>query len=228
MATVSTLVNLFGVSKHTIRTWSKEFADHLSRGANPSLGERRQYNDGDIQVFALIAHLRAQNAQYKDIQVALARGERMELVPTKQEIAVLGQTFSGGAVAPTAMTGFAPVELIESFAQRLTAQFQDQINQLRDEIVRLERQNMYFRDKLDQAQATMAAEQKVWVESAKKIARMEAELESAALNAELLKEERSARMNAQNRLAAAQAKAEKLEALMETAQEQKGRRFGLR
>ena len=228
MATVSTLVNLFGVSKHTIRTWSKEFADHLSRGANPSLGERRQYNDGDIQIFALIAHLRTQNAQYKDIHVALARGERMELVPTKQEIAVTGQSMASSVASPTAVTGFAPVELIETFAQRLTTQFQDQINQLRDEIMRLERQNIYFRDKFDETQATLSAERKNWVESAKKIARMEAELETATLNAELLKEERSARMNAQNRLAAAQAKAEKLEALMETSQEQKGRRFGLR
>ena len=153
MATVSTLVNLFGVSKHTIRAWSKEFSAHLSAGASPPLGERRNYNEGDIQVFGLIAHLRRQNAQYSEIHQALNGGEQANFVAEPSRAMVASSTTVGnGGVPATPLVGYAPVELIESFAKQIASQFHDQINQLRNEIGRLEKQGDYFRDKFEESQ----------------------------------------------------------------------------
>lgn len=225
MATVSTLVSLFGVSKHTIRTWTREFAEFLSSGATPPLGQRRRYDDDDIAVFAMINHLRGQNAKFEEIKSVLRRGDRIEVPLDAMDMAVSGQSAAHSA-GPASTVGYAPVELIESFAQRLTIQFQDQINQLRDQIDRLDQQNSYFRDKFEETLVELRTEQTKVLEAEKQIARLETELKSADKNEQMLKEERSARMNAQNRLAAAQAKAERLEATMESKQEQKGRSGG--
>jgi DNA-binding transcriptional MerR regulator len=222
MATVSTLVNLFGISKHTVRTWSTEFSDYMSDGACPPSGERRRYSDRDIGVFALIHHLRGQNARYPEIHDALSRGERMDVTPNNMEIMLAGTNRSGGGTASAPPAGYAPVELIESFAQRLTVQFQEQINQLRDQIDRLDKQNNYFRDKFEETLKEVRGAQERVLEAEKTIARLETELKGAEQNQQLLKEERAARMNAQNRLMAAQAKVERMEAELEGS-EQKGR-----
>ncbi len=219
MATVSTLVNLFGVSKHTIRAWSKEFAPYLSDGARPPQGERRNYNEDDMKVFAFIAFKRGQNAQYQEIHKGLKADEHREmLVEGPADVAMNGQSGGGRMLQGNVPAGFVPAELVETFAQRLTMQFHDQINQLRDHIERLEKQGDYFRDKFEESQSLLRGEQEKWVNAKTMIARMEAELEMSAKQETLLGEERTARMNAINELRTVQAKLARLEATHEQQQ----------
>lgn len=69
-----------GVSDTTIRQWGRQFADHLSAGANPGRGQTRQYTDEDIGVFATAAILREQLVSYDEIEERIAAGERLEPV----------------------------------------------------------------------------------------------------------------------------------------------------
>lgn len=216
MATVSTLVELFGISKHTARTWAQEFAPYLSAGAAPPRGERRRFSEDDLTVFALVAYLRGQNASYADIHDALAAGDRMNVPQPMRELAISGRTGASAPLMPS--PDFAPVEIFQLFAEKLTQQYQAQIQELRQEIDRIGRERDYFRNQYEALYQEIKAAQAQTVAAATTIARQETELAALSNLQQQLKEERTARMNAANQLAAAQARAEKLEALLDSAQ----------
>ena len=216
MATVSTLVELFGISKHTARTWAQEFAPYLSAGAAPPRGERRRFSEEDLTVFALVAYLRGQNASYTDIHDALAAGDRMNVPQPTRELVVSGRTGANVPLMPS--PDFAPVEIFQLFAEKLTQQYQAQIQELRQEIDRIGRERDYFRNQYEALYQEIKAAQAQAVAAAAAMARQETELAALSNLQQQLKEERTARMNAANQLAAAQAKAEKLEALLDSTQ----------
>lgn len=218
MATVSTIVDLFGISKHTVRSWSSEFAHYLSAGASPKPGQKRVYDDADLGVFALIAHLRQQNASYAEIHDALASGQRIEVSAQSPGLALRAPTDVHGRGLPS--SDFAPVEVFQLFAEKLTQQYQAQIQELRHEIDRVGRERDYFRQQVEALNQELRAERDRVLAAEKTVARQETELTAAANQAQLLHEERTARINAVNKLAAAQAKAEKLEQLLESDQSQ--------
>jgi len=120
MATTGDLVDQFGVTKQTIRSWTAEFAEHLSPLANPPKGGKRIYEDDDVRVMAAVAQLRQAGRSFADIHGELSEGKRVdpEEVPSK-EIAERPE--------------FAPVSVLEEFAKRIATQYEGQIAQLENE-----------------------------------------------------------------------------------------------
>lgn len=96
--TTTEVATLFDIAGQTVRKYATEFADYLSPTANPEKGRARQFTDDDLEVYALIVDLKAQNRLYEDIHIALQRGERGDpplilpspngLSPQEQQLAV--------------------------------------------------------------------------------------------------------------------------------------------
>ena len=70
------VVERFGISPQTVRTYSDEFGQYLSATANPPPGQQRNFNDDDLEVFALVVELKRQGSTYEAIHAALAAGQR--------------------------------------------------------------------------------------------------------------------------------------------------------
>jgi DNA-binding transcriptional MerR regulator len=120
MATTGDLATRFGVTKQTVRAWTAEFADYLTVEANPpGKGKARVYNDADLSVMATVAHGRSQGRSFGDIHTELQQG----------------RTVPPGEVPPKTQprAEFAPVAMLEQFAQRLATQYEGQIAQLANE-----------------------------------------------------------------------------------------------
>ena len=83
--TVSQAAKLLGVAPNTIRSYSKEFADHLSESATPLPGNERRYAHADMLVFSTVRVLRSRRTDQLSIEDTLAKGERIELVPETPE-----------------------------------------------------------------------------------------------------------------------------------------------
>jgi DNA-binding transcriptional MerR regulator len=66
----------FEVSLETVRTWSKEFARHLSPKATPKPNRHRAFTRDDLTVFALVSELRSQGMRFEDIHANLSAGQR--------------------------------------------------------------------------------------------------------------------------------------------------------
>lgn len=78
MFTASYVLELFEVSRETVRQWSAEFADYLSPSANPGDRLPRQFTDDDMRVFSLVAKMKEEGKRYSDIHAALRNGQRAE------------------------------------------------------------------------------------------------------------------------------------------------------
>lgn len=63
-------------SSQTIRNWAKEFEEYLSPSATPGKGGTRLFTKEDMDVFALISELSAQNTSFVEIHAALRAGQR--------------------------------------------------------------------------------------------------------------------------------------------------------
>jgi DNA-binding transcriptional MerR regulator len=85
MNTVTGLSNALGVTPATIRRWSGEFSDYLSRHASPPPGETRVFSDDDAAVLALVAEMRRVNIDLETITAALAAGERGQWPPDNRQ-----------------------------------------------------------------------------------------------------------------------------------------------
>lgn len=97
------LRSYFGVTRQTISIWCREFADYLSPNANPTDNSRRSLNDDDFRVLSLIAEMTGDGKTYDAIHLALAAGQR------------------GDLMMPTEDTSIVPVEQrIQSFVSRIT------------------------------------------------------------------------------------------------------------
>lgn len=70
-------MELFGISKETVRQWAIEFAQYLSPSAAPGQkGKHRQYTEDDLTVFALIAEMKERGVIFDEIHLALTNGQR--------------------------------------------------------------------------------------------------------------------------------------------------------
>ncbi|MEP6988929.1 MAG: MerR family transcriptional regulator [Chloroflexota bacterium] len=78
MITASYVLELFDISRETVRQWSAEFAEYLSPSANPGDRLPRQFSDEDMRVFALVASMKEEGKRYADIHAALRNGQRAE------------------------------------------------------------------------------------------------------------------------------------------------------
>ena len=63
-------------TEQTIRAWAREFSGYLSPTANPGGGKGRNYTVEDLQVIALIAEMKDNNATYDEIHMSLTAGQR--------------------------------------------------------------------------------------------------------------------------------------------------------
>ena len=79
MITASYVLELFDISRETVRQWSAEFAEHLSPGANPGDRLPRLFTDDDLRVLALVSNMKDEGKRYADIHAALRNGQRAEL-----------------------------------------------------------------------------------------------------------------------------------------------------
>src|SRR5208337_4930373 len=59
MATISEVARHLGVDRDTVKTWTTEFAEHLSLTANPPKGKERQFCETELRVLAFVAELRS-------------------------------------------------------------------------------------------------------------------------------------------------------------------------
>lgn len=79
------------VSVNTIRNWCKDYAAHLSAGAQPGGSGARLLTDRDLEVLRYIAQLRAENMTHEQVNQRLAEtkiGETetlIQLPPTPEE-----------------------------------------------------------------------------------------------------------------------------------------------
>ena len=71
----SDLAKDFGVEPMTVRNWSKQYADHLPKDANPGEGKTRAFTLDDAKILALVAQLR-KHKNPEEIHARLRNGER--------------------------------------------------------------------------------------------------------------------------------------------------------
>lgn len=78
MITASYVLELFDISRETVRQWAAEFADYLSPGANPGDRLPRLFTDDDMRVLALVSQMKDEGKRYADVHAALRNGQRAE------------------------------------------------------------------------------------------------------------------------------------------------------
>ena len=75
MATISEVARDLGVDRDTVKTWTTEFAEHLSLTANPPKGKERQFCETDLRVLALVADFWDEDPDLENIHAMLNCGE---------------------------------------------------------------------------------------------------------------------------------------------------------
>ncbi len=156
--TVSSLVRL---SRETIRTHAEEFARHLSDLANPGEGKHRQFTDEDLQVLQTIATMKRTGSTYAEIHGALDRGN-LSAGPDMSVLSPLGST--------TALT------MLERRVTDLSTELQEvrnERNELRAQLLPLERENAANKALRESAEARAAALEKEVRDLIKQIGRLE-------------------------------------------------------
>ena len=115
----------FQVSLETVRIWCGEFERHLTPRANPGKRQKRAFSEEDMEVFALIAALKADGLTYQDIHMSLENGER----------GVVPVTLDSGSTA-----------LIERDAEKL---LMVRIDSLETQLVEAETENERLKEELE-------------------------------------------------------------------------------
>lgn len=92
------LTQMFDVSRQTISVWCNTFAAYLSPNANPEDNSQRRLNDDDVRVLSLVKDMTDNGKTYDTIALALAAGQRGDLlipmpspngiVPAQQQLAI--------------------------------------------------------------------------------------------------------------------------------------------
>jgi DNA-binding transcriptional MerR regulator len=78
MATISEVAQHLGVDRETVKTWTKEFAEHLSLTANPPKGKERQFGENDLRVLALVSYYWEDDPDLEYIHAMLNSGDYNE------------------------------------------------------------------------------------------------------------------------------------------------------
>lgn len=76
MATIAEVAQLAGVGRDTVKAWAREFAEHLSRTANPPKGQERVFTEADLCVLSLVADHWEDEPDYENIHALLNSGEQ--------------------------------------------------------------------------------------------------------------------------------------------------------
>ena len=81
----SHVATIYGISTHTVGTWSGEFAEYLSPTANPGKKKQRLFSNEDMRVFSLVSQLQQQGMTFTEIHANLksgARGDEPDVEPS--------------------------------------------------------------------------------------------------------------------------------------------------
>lgn len=78
MATISDVARHLGVDRETVKTWTAEFAEHLSLTAKPTKGKERQFGEADLRVLALVADFWEDDPDLENIHAMLNCGDYNE------------------------------------------------------------------------------------------------------------------------------------------------------
>lgn len=70
------IMQIFGISRQSVRQYAIEFAHYLSPGANPQKGSQRNFDRDDLAVYALIQEMKKRGATYEQIHLQLRSGAR--------------------------------------------------------------------------------------------------------------------------------------------------------
>jgi DNA-binding transcriptional MerR regulator len=70
---------MFSISHQTVKNWSDDFAQFLSRTANPGGGRKRAFTLDDLRVFALVDQMHQTGGTKAEIRIALSQGQRADL-----------------------------------------------------------------------------------------------------------------------------------------------------
>lgn len=79
--TTSDIAALFGVSVQSVKNWAREFSDYLTPTATPAAGQKRNFKEDDLRVFALVREYTVRGNTFSDAHMALRAGQRGE-IPT--------------------------------------------------------------------------------------------------------------------------------------------------
>lgn len=77
MATISNVARLLGVSRDTVKTWTIEFAEHLSLTATVK-GTEREFGEADLRVLALVSYYWEDDPDLENIHAMLNSGDYNE------------------------------------------------------------------------------------------------------------------------------------------------------
>jgi DNA-binding transcriptional MerR regulator len=126
-----------GISVHTVRRWCKDFAGHLSDGANPETGQTRRLSPQDIAVLGEVSQLRSDGLSTTAINARLNETVFPAPIVEAPTIAQEGQGEVTGALVV--------VEAMRSIEARASAQEQNQ-RVLEERVRALESQRPTWRD----------------------------------------------------------------------------------
>jgi DNA-binding transcriptional MerR regulator len=73
------IMQMFDISKETVRQWSQAFPEFLSPTATPEKGRHRYFTEDDVKVFAWIHLRKGEGALYDEIRVELRNGMRGDM-----------------------------------------------------------------------------------------------------------------------------------------------------
>lgn len=121
------VMKLFKISSETVRTWSDEFARHMSPLANPGNRRHRSYSYADMEVLSLVAAMKANNMTFADVHISLDSGQR----------------------------GVVPDEPVELSTNEIETALQNEIMDLRSRINRLEGENSLLKGMLKDTQTEL-------------------------------------------------------------------------
>ena len=84
------VAEMLAVNQETIRTWAREFRNHLSSKARPAKGKHRAFTHEDIEILSLIAELKDDGLKFEDIHANLESGQRGDFPATARDNPLLG------------------------------------------------------------------------------------------------------------------------------------------
>lgn len=146
MHTTKHVATLFNVSTETVRVYATEFSRYLSPTATPVAGRHRRYTDDDLQVFALVAELKGQGLTYEDCHAALSAGQRGDIDMPATQISVQDNALAVHEQLLALQTQVTRLEaLLEAAidrAERAEQRLERELAAARDEIIRLNRENV--------------------------------------------------------------------------------------
>jgi len=146
---VKEIANRLDVSSATVRNWTREFSQYLTKEAAPPPGKPRQYSQGDLELLAAVAHYKSQGLTYGQIHESLKAGAHLEAdIPIPE------------APPPKEETSLVPLALLQDYVIQVE-RLHDRLNDQAQEIGYLKARNEYLESHLQDLQSKQA---KTWLD----------------------------------------------------------------